>query len=440
MIPGLRRSAPVDPEPSDSGSWALGENAPFIPSLVQPEPETEPTEEPKIPSLRRSNVIGVIPDLKRPLATIPSLTQRAPAAELDPAASEPAEATPNAAPAPVTIPAPVGSPAPQIANLRRSQAPTPEPEAEPDTPKPRGERERSSGYVPSTLVHRQAQASTAIDALVSSAIAAGGRRDTHTARLRELGESAYVRIAQLFPGPLDLPRGDLKSLPSASAHGPLLRLCIALGPAIGPFILARLDDPDPNVRFYGALLFQELRASDAVPPLAHLAFDSDRDVRTIAMRVLETYHDDPRYRRAVQELRGEISSTVAKRRQQAMQAMGTLRDVAALAKLIDVLDEDDLEIGAAALTALCTITGQHLGMTSQPWRDWLAANRERARIDWMIDSLEHRDPAVRRWAYEELVRITEARVAYNPRGDEADRAAGVARWRAWWASARDSAR
>ena len=217
---------------------------------------------------------------------------------------------------------------------------------------------------------------------------------------------------------------------TASAHGPLPRLCIALGSEIAPYILARLDDPDANVRFYVALVFQELRAANAVGPLARLAFDDDRDVRTIAMRVLETYHGDSSYARAVQVLRRELQSPDTKRRQRAIRAMGTLRDIDSLARLVSALD-DDLEIAAAALTALCSISGQHLGMASARWTAWLEENRDRSRIDWMIDSLEHSDPAVRRWAAEELHRVTGNRLDFDPNADEPGRAEAIERWRAW---------
>jgi len=425
VIPGLRR-APVEPEESDvpDPEHALGESPPFIPALVQ-EPAPAPAPAPVLPSLRRSpsNDSAVIPQLKRPKqadARIPSLVGAAEAASQT---SDPAEAPQSPSATTETAFIPTLQRSPKVGEQTPGEA------VGPDSPAPRPRDERSSGYVPATLVHRQAQ-STTIDALISSAIAAGGRREDHTSRLRELGEAALIRIAQLFPGPLDLPRGDLKSLPTASAHGPLLRLCIALGAKVSPFVLARLDDPDPNVRFYVALVFQELRAPDAVAPLARLAFDDDRDVRTIAMRVLETYHGESSYARAVRALRRELQSPDPKRRLRAIRAMGTLRDLDSLGHLVAALD-DELETAAAALTALCSISGQHLGMASARWTVWLEANRDRSRIDWMIDSLEHRDPAVRRWAAEELHRVTGNRLAFDPHGDEDARSAAIVRWRAW---------
>ncbi len=435
VIPGLRRAS-VEPEESDAPDpeHALGENPPFIPALVQ-EPAPAPAPAAVLPSLRRSpsHDAAVIPQLQRPTRTTPQIPSLTRTAEPVAASSDPAEASGATVKAPPRPSAPAGSTEtafiPTLQRSPKAELPSPDHAADPDAPAPRARRERSSGYVPSTLVHRQAQ-STTIDTLISSAIAAGGRREDHTSRLRDLGEAALIRIAQLFPGPLDLPRGDLKSLPTASAHGPLLRLCIALGSEVSPFILARLDDPDANVRFYVALLFQELRAADAVVPLSRLAFDDDRDVRTIAMRVLETYHGESSYPRAVQALRRELQSPDPTRRLRAIRAMGTIRDIDSLGELIAALD-DELETAAAALTALCSISGQHLGMASARWTAWLAANRDRSRIDWMIDSLEHRDPAVRRWAAVELHRVTGNRLAFDPHGDEADRSAAIERWRAW---------
>jgi len=50
----------------------------------------------------------------------------------------------------------------------------------------------------------------------------------------------------------------------------------------------------------------------------------------------------------------------------------------------------------------------------------------------LIDRLEDRDPVVRLAAYEELRKDTGRSFGFIPWGGDADRAAAVARWRAWW--------
>lgn len=397
-------------------------------AAAQAVPAPSPTPQPEL-------ILPVIPSLKRPAPAPaeapPATPEPAPAsmssASPTPAASPPAQAAtaPESAPVPatptVTVPAAV---------VQAAMAP------EADAPVARGRPERSGGYFPSTLLQAKPpsdrhEAAASLDTQLHAALTSGGRREAMIDRLRQLGEPAYSKIAELFPGPLDLPRGDLKNLPQPSAHGPLLRLCIILGEAIAPHILPRLRDPNQNTRFYAALVFQELRSPSCVGLLADLAFDDDRDVRTIAMRVLETYHGAPGHARAVQRIRGELGNPDASRRKQAIQAMGTLRDVLSVTRLIDALDEDDLEVRAAALTSLCAITGQHLGMAPAPWRTWHLARGRMSRGEWMLESLGSQDAAVRRWAAEELVRTTGQRIPFDPRGTEEERAEAVARWRAW---------
>ncbi|HGG56526.1 MAG TPA: hypothetical protein ENK31_01885, partial [Nannocystis exedens] len=361
------------PRPTSASKPAAAPEEPTTPTRDRPpsRPELAAENSTTLPTLRRSQVdAAVIPDLQRRTATTepPSPTR-----DSEPIASPPAALLPALTDRPST-PTPGASAI--IPTLQRPA--TTEPTREPNAPPQGSRRKRSSGYVPATLVHRQAKAPTSLDTLLQSAIDAGGSDAALTTRIQETGEQAFVRIAQLFPGPIALPHSDLNNLPTASAHGPLLRLCIALGPPITPFVLARIGDPDANVRFYVALVFQELRAPEAIGPLARLAFDDDRDVRTIAMRVLETYHDDPSYTRAVQALRRELTGPDPTRRQRAIQAMGMLRDIGSLDKLTEALS-DDLETSAAALRALCTISGQHLGMSRDAWNTWLQDNRDRSR-------------------------------------------------------------
>src|SRR5690606_17628450 len=116
-------------------------------------------------------------------------------------------------------------------------------------------------------------------------------------------------------------------------------------------------------------------------------------------------------------------------------AVGTLRDVAAIETLVELLSSRDRFIQEAALESLCSITGQQHGLKPHRWKNWYAEHRDRHRIEWIIDSLRHRDLPVRRWAHDELVRVTGHRIPFSPLGDRQSRDVAARAWTDWWVSA-----
>lgn len=190
--------------------------------------------------------------------------------------------------------------------------------------------------------------------------------------------------------------------------------------------------PDPNVRFYAAFVFQELRDTRCMRPLAELAFDGSGDVRVIAMRVLETYNRMDGFAEAVEIVRTQLDSSNRTRQLYAARAVGTLRDTEAIPKLIELLASRDRFIQEASLESLCSITGQQHGLKPHRWKSWYAEHGHRHRVEWIIESLRHRDLPVRRWASDELVRVTGHRVPFSPLGDRKSREVAVRAWTDWW--------
>ena len=270
--------------------------------------------------------------------------------------------------------------------------------------------------------------------VIDGAIDAAIRSPEAIPALLALGEPAFERIASRFPGPLDLMRRDLDALPPLAAHGPLIRLVISVGLRLSPFILELLDHPDPQVRFYAAFTFQELRDERAMSPLATRAFDADGDVRTIAMRVLETYSRGRDFQQRIAPIRTELRSENQTRQVHAARAVGTLRDVDAVPDLINMLEHPEKRIRDIGLEALCSVTGQQFGGRAARWRTWWGANADRHRIEWIIETLSHKEPAVRRWASGELRRITGQPFALPVDGSKRDRDMVVRQWTDWWAN------
>lgn len=267
-----------------------------------------------------------------------------------------------------------------------------------------------------------------VDAALRGIASGGGT----VAELRGMGEPALLRLAAQFPGALEVLRRDLRALPPPSAHGPLIRTAILLGADFVPHLVDLFDHPSPDVRFYAAFVFQELRDSRAMRPLSELAFDTSGDVRVISMRVLETYSRQAGFADAVRVVRAQLDSTNRTRQLYAARAVGTLRDIAAIPRLVDMLSSRDRFVQEAALESLCSITGQQLGLKPHRWKTWYAENEHRHRIEWIIESLRHRDVPVRRWAADELTRVTGHREPFSAMGDRRTRDIAVEAWTEWW--------
>jgi hypothetical protein len=53
-------------------------------------------------------------------------------------------------------------------------------------------------------------------------------------------------------------------------------------------------------------------------------------------------------------------------------------------------------------------------------------------VEWIIESLKHRDLPVRRWAADELIRVTGHRIPFSPMGDRRSREVAAQAWLDWW--------
>ncbi len=252
--------------------------------------------------------------------------------------------------------------------------------------------------------------------------------------LARLGPAGLERVAARFPGPIDLgDQSDARSFPPPSAHGPLLRACVEIGPTITPYILELLEYPRPQLRFYAAFVFQELRDPRCLRALAQHAFDPDAEVRLIATRVLESYSRVEGFTAATELVRAELRSRDRERALLAAEAAGTLRDTQAVYTLIELLSVRDKQVRETALEALCSITAKHLGYRPAKWRAWYDEHGQETRVEWVIEALRHRDAAVRRWAADELVRITGHRVT-APAGEKLTAKYLFQAWQQWWAA------
>jgi HEAT repeat protein len=411
-----------------------------------------------MPRLVRSEAHGDPSSLPTPTSPAPApATETAATADLSaapaapsvtgdggPAATVTADPSPDLRPAPITAPtasdatAPDASEAPAATHDLSSEpattdlssepaasdlSPGTSPASEPASPQPASQHPDDP-----TAGAASEDSDAAIEAYLQAPQDPGA-----LARLRAFNDEGLARLAARFPGPIDPgSASDVRSFPPPSAHGPLLRACVEIGPTLTPFILPLVDHPRPQIRFYAAFLFQDLRDPRCMRPLAAHAFDPDPDVRLIATRVLESYNRVAGFVEATDLVRAELKSKDRERALLASEAAGTLRDTRAVAVLIDILSVRDKQLRETALESLCSITAKHHGYRPAKWKAWYAEHGQQTRVEWVLDALRHRDTAVRRWASDELVRITGHRIS-PPQGGEKPTAKYVLQqWTAWW--------
>lgn len=249
-----------------------------------------------------------------------------------------------------------------------------------------------------------------------------------------LGEAALPVLAQAFPGPLRWKREQRGRVPPAGQISPIMRALVAFGPRAGSYVAALLSSAHPDVRFYAAVVASEIVSPELMDAVAERIHDSDSGVRRVAVQLL------PRFAsfRGFAEIRTIVRRTARirgkdlTRREHAIDAIAELRDVEMIPKLIELLREDDESLLDHVSSALVKITGADHGRSHRRWAGWWDKNRNRHRIEWLIDSLVSADEPVRRMAGEELKRITQEYYGYHAGSPKRDRELIAKKYRQWW--------
>ena len=145
----------------------------------------------------------------------------------------------------------------------------------------------------------------------------------------------------------------------------------------------------------------------------------------------------PEHRFAVRELTTALtsSSSSLERKRMAAEALGELCAPQAVASLAEMLGSVDGVLAEKCHRALMRITFADFGFSERRWSNWWQANRHRHRIEWALDSVNHRKEDIRRAAIDELRRMVGDAVAW-PAGplDHKQRKEIRRRVEDWWAS------
>ena len=84
------------------------------------------------------------------------------------------------------------------------------------------------------------------------------------------------------------------------------------------------------------------------------------------------------------------------------------------------------------LVSVCTPTFNRRPFIQTMFQCFKNQTYPKDRIEWIIESLRHRDVPVRRWAADELTRVTGHREPFSAMGDKNARDIAVDAWTQWW--------
>ncbi len=274
---------------------------------------------------------------------------------------------------------------------------------------------------------------------VEGLLASVERQDEHAAMstdaLVAIGERAAAALVERLPGPLRLDRHTLRgATPALGEHGPLLAVLQRMGRTARDPLLTRLGDSSLEVRYYATLALGELRSSDVVAPLGTRLYDPDAGVRRAAVESLAQFPDSPQLLALVEQLRGELPGPDAVRQRYAAEALGVMKDVTSVPRLIELVKHGDPSVVSAARKALVEVTKQDFGTSRWRWRSWWERHRDQPRVEWMLDGLAHAEPEVRLSAAEELRAVSKKDVGYTFDGPKREREESRKKWIDWMRS------
>jgi hypothetical protein len=115
-------------------------------------------------------------------------------------------------------------------------------------------------------------------------------------------------------------------------------------------------------------------------------------------------------------------------------ALAELRDPASVPAIIDWLESENEQASLTARSTLLALAGDDLGPKRKRWLDWWEKMQHRPRLEWLLDALAHRDPAIRLAASQELQEVTGEYFGYHYDLPERDREEARRRWLDWWQS------
>ena len=273
--------------------------------------------------------------------------------------------------------------------------------------------------------------------MVERLIRGGEAGEKAEAELRKLGAAALPAIMDRFPGPTRCDRTvAVSQLPHAREAGVLLTFLVRLGRLSLRDVLARVGDPSPEARFWATYLLTEIVDHEAAPQLVPRLVDDDLAVRRVAaLAARAMLQAIPRAAPLlVDPLVGVLldAGLSASLRVRAAHALGEVRDARAAEGLILGLESYEKDVGAACHEALIALARHDPTKHKSTWPTWYSQNKQRSRIEWLIDALTDPDEGLREAAGTELKALTKVYFGYYANLPRIEREAAQVRYRKWW--------
>lgn len=250
-----------------------------------------------------------------------------------------------------------------------------------------------------------------------------------------IGEAVLPALAREFPGRLWFDRNEPHArIPPGRDVSPVARAFVAFGQRSVPYLIPLLDHEDADIRYYATLLAAEFVHPDLVPPVGRRLFDADPGVRSNAYRTLSVlYACEVEFTQLIERLRALArDDTKLQKQVTSIDALGRLRDTDSFEFFVSLLESREAEVVRATHASLVRLTCQDFGTGKRKWISWFDKNRERHRVEWLIDALMHADERLRRRAIDELEHLTQEYFGYQPGLSKKDREAAQQKYRLWW--------
>jgi hypothetical protein len=301
--------------------------------------------------------------------------------------------------------------------------------------RPPSSRSDHSRVLPSVIVDVASEYVGLVDRVLTGG--AGSSADDAETELLRAGGYAMPAIMERFPGPITIERHLLTDgpMPRVAECGPVLRLVASQRRTALPFVLSHVEDPQVEKRFWATYLLTELVYPDTLDPILARVYDEEPRVRRAARAAARAFAEaHPAIIVERLELVAMDGAEDRDRRALAIDALGETRESQAVPALIRLLGDPDSEVAGAVRGALTAITRQDFGPTPAKWQTWWDANRDRHRLEWLIDALMHDQAALRAAAGEELKTITKEYFGYYDDLPKRERERAQSRYREWWNS------
>lgn len=303
--------------------------------------------------------------------------------------------------------------------------------------RPPSARSDESRALPSVIVDVASEYVSLVERVIAGDRAGAQPVDDAESELLRAGGYAMPAIMAQFPGPVTIEADRLADgpLPRVAECGPVLRLIASQRRTALPFVLSHVEDPDVEKRFWATYLLTELVYPDVLEPILLRVFDEEPRVRRAARAAARAFAEaHPAILVERLELVAMDGGESKELRSLAIDALGETREALAVPALVPLLDDPDIAIKTAVRGALVTITRQDFGTSSQKWQTWWDQNRDRHRLEWLIDALMHDQAMLRASAGEELKTITKEYFGYYDDLPKRERERAQSRYREWWNS------